>query len=114
MVIISKTHFTNKSYIKAHSYTVYDTKHPDGTAHGGNGIIIKNSLKHAQLESFQMPFLLSASVRAEDWYKPIYNHRNFLPTKPYDTKENNLRNILTRLGDYNAKHQHWGHGRPQH
>jgi hypothetical protein len=41
IMLISETHFTTKSYIKIPNYTVYDTQHPDGTAHGGTAIIIK-------------------------------------------------------------------------
>ena len=27
-------------------YTIYDTKHPSGKAHGGTAVIIKNNIKH--------------------------------------------------------------------
>jgi hypothetical protein len=40
-MLIAETHFTNRSYIKIPNYKIYDTKHPDDTAHGGNAIIIK-------------------------------------------------------------------------
>ena len=41
IMLISETHFTTKSYINIPNYSVYDTQHPDGTAHGGTAIIIK-------------------------------------------------------------------------
>jgi hypothetical protein len=46
VMLISETHFTTKSYIKIPTYSMYDTQHPDGTAHGGTAIIIKNGIKH--------------------------------------------------------------------
>jgi exonuclease III len=42
IMLISETHFTTRIYIKIPNYTIYDTQHSDGTAHGGNTIIIIN------------------------------------------------------------------------
>ena len=36
IMLISETRFTTRSYFKIPNYTIYDTQHPDGTAHGGN------------------------------------------------------------------------------
>ena len=46
VLLVSETHFTPKSYIKISYYTIYDTKHPLGKAHGGTSVIIKNDIKH--------------------------------------------------------------------
>jgi hypothetical protein len=46
IMLISETHFTIKSYFKIPNYAIYDTQHPDGTAHGGIAILIKNGIKH--------------------------------------------------------------------
>ena len=46
VLLASETHFTPKSYIKISYYTIYDTKHPIGKAHGGTAVIIKNDIKH--------------------------------------------------------------------
>jgi len=46
IMLISETHFTSKSYIRIPNYTLYDTQHPDGTAHGSTAIIIQNTIKH--------------------------------------------------------------------
>ncbi len=37
IMLISETHFIEKSFFKVQNYEIYDTKHPDGTAHGGTG-----------------------------------------------------------------------------
>jgi hypothetical protein len=44
-MLIFETHFTTKSSIRMPNYSIYDTQHPDGTAHGGTAIIIKNNIK---------------------------------------------------------------------
>jgi hypothetical protein len=41
VMLISETHFIEKSYLKLLNYTVYHTNHPAGTARGGTAIIIK-------------------------------------------------------------------------
>jgi exonuclease III len=43
VMLISETHFTEKSYLKFVNYTVYHTNHPAGTARGGTAIIIKKT-----------------------------------------------------------------------
>jgi hypothetical protein len=60
-MLISETHFTEKSYLKLPNYTVYRTNHPAGTA-----IIIKNSIKHHQLNNYSQDFLQGTSVSVED------------------------------------------------
>ena len=46
ILLVSETQFTTKSYIKIPYYTIYDTKHPSGKAHGGTAVIIRNDIKH--------------------------------------------------------------------
>ncbi|KAI4475746.1 hypothetical protein M0804_014114 [Polistes exclamans] len=43
---VSETHLTDKNYINIPHYTMYETKHPSGKAHGETAIIIKNEIKH--------------------------------------------------------------------
>ena len=44
ILLVSETHLTDKNYINIPHYTMYDTKHPSGKAHGGTAIIIKNEI----------------------------------------------------------------------
>jgi exonuclease III len=44
IMLLSETHFTQKSYLKLSHYTIYHTNHPAGTARGGAAIIIKTPL----------------------------------------------------------------------
>jgi exonuclease III len=46
ILLISETHFTPRSYVRIPNYIVYNTLHPDGTAHGGTAIVIRKTVKH--------------------------------------------------------------------
>jgi hypothetical protein len=52
MMLISETHFSEKSYLKPPNYRVYHRSHPARTAQGGTAIIIKNSINHLQLNNY--------------------------------------------------------------
>jgi hypothetical protein len=52
VMLISEPNFTEKIYLKLPNYTVYHTNHPAETARGGTAIIIKNSIKHHQLNNY--------------------------------------------------------------
>jgi exonuclease III len=41
ILLVSETHFTERSYFKLPHYNAYFTNHPDNTAHAGTGIFIK-------------------------------------------------------------------------
>ena len=46
IVLISETHFTEKSYVRILHYKIYHTNHPAGTARGGSAIIVRESISH--------------------------------------------------------------------
>jgi exonuclease III len=50
ILLISETHFTAESYFKIPNFRVYSAIHPDGTAHGGTAILIKQTIDHYQLQ----------------------------------------------------------------
>lgn len=64
--IVAETHFTNKSYIKIPYYNIYHTKHPDGTAHRGTAIIIRNKLKHHELKEHSQKHLQASTKILND------------------------------------------------
>jgi hypothetical protein len=70
-MLISETHFTAKSSIRIPHYSIYDTQHPDGTAHGGTAIIIKNAIKHHLHSNYRREYLQATSVTIEDWVAPL-------------------------------------------
>ena len=46
ILLISETHFTSKNHFTIPGCDLYYTSHPDGTAHGGTAIIIKNTIAY--------------------------------------------------------------------
>jgi exonuclease III len=66
VMLISETHFTEKSYIRIPQYTLYHTNHPAGTARGGTAIILESSIQHHPLNPYNQAFLQAISVMVED------------------------------------------------
>lgn len=114
IILVSETHFTNKSHFNVRNYTVYDTKHPDGTAHGGSAIIVNNSIKHYELEKFGTEHIQATSIVVEDWSGPITISALYTPPKhkisktQYSEYYKTLGKRFIAGGDYNAKHTQWG------
>ena len=114
IMLISETHFTTRSYFKIPNYTIYDTQPPDGTAHGGTAILIKNGIKHYLHGHYNLEHFQATSVTVEDWVGPLTIAAIYCPPK-HNIKAEKFRHFYTSLGhrflaggDYNAKHTHWG------
>jgi hypothetical protein len=114
IMLISESHFTMKSYIKIPNYMIYDTQHPDGTAHGGIVIIIKNGIKHHLHGHYNLAHLQATSVTIDDWIGPLTIAAVYCPPK-HIIKAEQFRSFYATLGqrflvggDYNAKHSHRG------
>ena len=84
ILLISETHFTDKNYLKIHGYNFYHTQHPSGKAQGGTGIIIKSSIKHYELPSYQKDYLQATSVAVEDRHGTSLS--SILPSQTLDCK----------------------------
>ena len=114
IILISETHFTRKSYLKIPNYTIYNTEHPDGTAHGGAAIIIRNTIKHHEIEKFKHEHIQATNIIVDDWIGQITFSAIYCPPKHTIKKEKFLEffdTLGTRFiagGDYNAKHEEWG------
>ena len=112
-MLISETHFTDKNYLKINGYNFYYTQHPSGKAYSGTGIIIKTSIKHYELPSFQKDYLQATNVAIEDRHSPITTSAVYCPPR-HSISKKDLDNFLDDLdnrfiagGDYNAKHTQW-------
>ena len=112
-MLISETHFTMKSHIKIHNYTIYDTQHPDGTAHGGTAVIIKNGIRHHLHGHYNLEHLLQATSATIDWIGPLTKAAVYYPPK-HTFKAEHFQSFCITLGqcflaggDYNAKNPHW-------
>jgi hypothetical protein len=108
-MLISEPHFTEKSYLKLPNSTVYHTNYPAGTA-----IIIKNSIKHHQLNNCSQDFLQATSVSMEDSVDLLTISAVYPPPK-YAVKLEQLEDSYNTLGrryiaggGYNAKRTNWG------
>lgn len=114
ILLISETHFTNRSYMRIPNYIIYDTKYPDGSAHGGTAIIIKRNIKHHESNKYEQEYLQATTVIIEDWNGPISISAIYCP--PRHTIDNQqfsrffstLGSKFIAGGDYNAKHLDWG------
>jgi hypothetical protein len=100
--------------MKIPRYTIYNTRHPDGTAHGGTAIIIKSKIKHYELEKYQQEHLQATSIVVEENSRTITISAVYCPPKHIIKKEqfeifyHTLGARFIVGGDYNAKHHQWG------
>ena len=114
VLLISETHLTNRYNFNITGYTFYSTNHPDGKAHGGTGILIRNRLRHYALDSFSKQYLQATSICLECCSNNLTLSSIYCPPRFSMTKENfeeffhTLGDRFLACGDYNAKHTHWG------
>jgi transposase len=113
-MLITETHFTTKSHINIPNYTIYDTKHPDGTAHGGSAVIVNNKIKHYATEKYSYEHLQAASIVIEDYQGSMTISAIYCPPKHKNKKTEfdhffkTLGNKFIAGGDFNAKNTQWG------
>ena len=114
VMLISETHFTDKNYLKIHGYNFYHTSHPNGKAHGGTGIIIKSSIKHYELPSFQKDYLQAPNIAIEGCHGTITTSAVYCPPR-HSIAKGDFVYFLDALGNrfiaggvYRTKHIQWG------
>jgi len=68
ILLISESHFTNLTVFKIPQYNVYNPP-PDGTAHGGITLIIRKTISHYELPSYQTNKIQTTivDVKAMSW-----------------------------------------------
>jgi exonuclease III len=86
ILLISETHFPAESYFKIPNFRVYSNTHPDGTAHGGTAIIIKQTTDHSELQKYEENHLQATSIKVRTfpydltisavYCPPIHNIKN--------------------------------------
>lgn len=114
IMLISETHFTDKSYVKFPNYKVYTTAHPDNRAHGGSAVIIKSGIKHHECPEFKTEHIQATSICITDWDGELMICSIYCPPRHNIHKEQFDNFFLTLgrrfivAGDFNAKHQAWG------
>lgn len=114
IMLISETHFTKQNFFNITGYSVYDTKHPDGKAHGGTAVLIKRRLKHYELQKYAKDHIQATTVSLEEWSGKFLISAVYCPPKHAIKKQqfidyfNQLGIKFLAGGDYNAKHVQWG------
>jgi exonuclease III len=114
IILISETHFTNKNYLGIPNYAIYTTQHPEGKAQSGTAVIIKNSIKHHELNKYEKQHLQATSIALEDWQGPFTITAVYCLPRPFISKaqfEDFYRSLGSRFiagGNYNLKHLRWG------
>ena len=114
IMLISETHFTEKSYVKLKNYELYSTNHPAGTARGGTAVIINNNIKHSALCGYKTPHIQATSVSVHDTNGPVTITSLYSPPR-HSIHSNQYSDFFKSLGhkfivggDFNAKHSLWG------
>ncbi|CAG4981213.1 unnamed protein product [Colias eurytheme] len=88
--------------------------HPDGTAHGGSAVLIRQNIKHHEIIHYCTEQIQATNVVIEDWVGPFIISAVYSPPKHQlkcEDYEKFFSSFDTRFiagGDYNAKHQYWG------
>ena len=88
--------------------------HPDGKAHGGSAILIKNNIQHFESTHYATHEIQATNVYVNDWIGPIQLSAIYSPPKhsikkdDYEEFFKTLGNRFLAGGDYNAKHTIWG------
>jgi exonuclease III len=114
ILLISESHFTSLTVFKIPQYNVYNTPHPDGTAHGGTTLTIRKSISHYALPQYQTNKLQATFVEVNTlpWrltVAAVYSPpRHSISTDEYKDFLQTLGHRFIVGGDWNAKHTQWG------
>jgi len=114
VILISETHFTNKSVFNLRGYRVYSTEHPSNKARGGTAIIIRASIQYFELPRFTRDYFQATSVSiAMGWCRLTVSAAYCPPRYKIDYQQfvsyfNTLGSHYIAGGDFNSKHTFWG------
>ncbi|XP_017473031.1 PREDICTED: RNA-directed DNA polymerase from mobile element jockey-like [Rhagoletis zephyria] len=114
IMLLAETHLTNRYNFGISGYTFYCTNHPDGKAHGGTGILVRNRIKHHHLTGIAENYLQATSICVQTKQGDITLSAVYCPPR-FTITEKQFMDFFSSLGerflaagDYNAKHPHWG------
>lgn len=114
LLLISETHFTERTVFRIPNYKIYHTNHPDGTAHGGAAVVIRNTIPHHELPAHQTNKIQAAiiQIKAQPWSFGIASiycpPRHRIEPEEYEALFDQLGGKFIIGGDWNAKHTDWG------
>ena len=98
IMLISETHFTEKSFIKIPRYNIYNTNHPDGKAHGGTALIVKNNVKHYETDKYVTEHLQATSIVVDISTGPLTISAIYCPPK-HNNQQQHFEDFFLTLGN---------------
>lgn len=114
IALISEIHFTSWTVLKLQNYNIYTTLHPSGRARGGTAVVIRETIKHFELEEYSELHIQATSVCVKDGNNDLTVTAIYCPPQG-GADETRFTSFFQTLGDrfiaggdYNAKHSHWG------
>lgn len=114
LMLISETHLTAKSFVEVPKYKLYHTNHPDGTAHAGSALFIKENIKHYASNAYCSNEIQATNVIIESSNGLLTVSALYMPPK-HNLKSETYSSFFKKLGhkfiaggDYNTKHSNWG------
>ena len=114
LMLISETHLTDKHYIKIPTYKIYDTKHPTDKARGGTAILIRESIKHHEMDKYRKENIQATTIQIVANSQPMNVSSIYCPPK-HNNKEEDFQKFFKTLGsrflaggDFNAKNRLFG------
>ena len=109
-MLVSETHFTNHRFFKIPQYSFHHVTPPDGTAHGGSGVIIKSKIKQHLESTYRTNDIQATNLVVDDWYGQLWISSVYSPPK-HNLKKDGYEQFFKTLGrrfivggDFNAKH----------
>lgn len=114
MVLVSETHFTDRSYFNINGFNIIRCDRPDGTARGGSAIIIKSSIIYEEQPQYSTIGIQATIIKIKIGGRPVIisaiycRPRDQLKEADYKTLFDNMDGAFIAGGDYNAKHTWWG------
>lgn len=114
ILLISETHFTEKTYFNIRGYDLIQANHPDGTAHAGSAVLIKSSIKFETVDSIISSSIQACGIKIKcnnndvAIYAIYFPPRHTISLENYENFFNKLGSRFIVGGDFNAKHIWWG------
>lgn len=114
IALIAETRLTQRKNLTVTGYRTYRTDHPDGRAHGGTAILIRNSLSHHALPYEATDYLQATTISLSTSSFPLTlaavycpPNKSISPTQ-FSQFFDSLGPHFLAGGDYNSKHLQWG------
>lgn len=111
--MITESRFTKKNHFVIPNYKLYHTMHPSGKAHAGSAILIKNNIRHYEMEAYCTEMFQATNIVIEDLQGPLVISAVYSPPRhspkqaDYEELFNKYGRRFVAGGDYNAKHTNW-------